>query len=360
MQGFRPVEQRNIVVNADATARADVSMPIGNLEEGVVVSGEAPLLDTTSALRQTVLSHDVLQALPNRIDVWSITRAIPSVVVSKVDVGGSESFQQSGITVHGTNSEGGYYVDGMDVSHMDGAGAGATFYIDPYAYQENNFLSGNSPAESPRGGLVFNMITRTGTNQIHGGADFSGMNAGMGYNNVSGTLKTQLLRNIPARILALKPDLKATADIRYLYDTGAWVAGPLKKDKVWFSTSVHYQKILQYLLGSYNPDGTQVPDDNDLANWSTKIAWQMTQASQLTWYYDLQHKVNGHRASTTQFVESGATQRNVKRPQVNQLKWTSPISSKFVMDASTSIFRVSDDFNRRRRPRTPTSREWIQ
>jgi hypothetical protein len=117
------------------------------------------------------------------------------------------------------------------------------------------------------------------------------------------------------------------------------------KDKIWYSTSVHYQKILQYLLGSYNPDGTQVPDDNDLANWSTKVSWQMTQASQLSWYYDLQHKVNGHRASTTQFVESGATQRNVKRPQVNQLKWTSPISSKFVMDASTSIFRVSDDFH---------------
>src|SRR6266550_3591608 len=146
MPGFRPVEQRNIAVTADQTSRADVSMPIGQLEEGVVVSGEAPLLDTSSALRQTSLSHDVLQALPNRMDVWSITRAIPSVVVSKVDVGGSESFQQSGITVHGTSTEGGYYVDGMDVSHMDGAGAGATFYIDPYGFQENNFMQGNNPA----------------------------------------------------------------------------------------------------------------------------------------------------------------------------------------------------------------------
>src|SRR5438105_14549083 len=77
MPGFRPVEQRNIAVTADQTSRADVSMPIGQLEEGVVVSGEAPLLDTSSALRQTSLSHDVLQALPNRMDVWSITRAIP-------------------------------------------------------------------------------------------------------------------------------------------------------------------------------------------------------------------------------------------------------------------------------------------
>ncbi len=108
MAGFRTVEQRNIVVNADAMARADLTLPIGQLEEGVVVSGEAPLLDTTSALKQTVLSQETLQALPNRIDVWSITRVIPSVVASKVDVGGSESFQQSGITVHGTSNENGY------------------------------------------------------------------------------------------------------------------------------------------------------------------------------------------------------------------------------------------------------------
>ena len=116
LQGFRTVEQRNIVVNADNTSRADLTLPIGGLEEGVVVSGEAPLLDTTSALKQTVLTQEVLQTLPNRMDMWSITRVIPSIVVSKVDVGGSESFQQSGAMVHGTSNESQYLVDGMDVS----------------------------------------------------------------------------------------------------------------------------------------------------------------------------------------------------------------------------------------------------
>ena len=124
MQGFRSVEQRNIVVNADATARADLTLSIGGLEEGIIVSGEAPLLDTTSALKQTVMTQETLQALPNRVDMWSITRAIPSIVVSKVDVGGSESFQQSGVTVRGTGNEGGYLVDGMDISQTDSAGTG--------------------------------------------------------------------------------------------------------------------------------------------------------------------------------------------------------------------------------------------
>ena len=184
MQGFRTVEQRNIVVNADATARADLTLSIGQLEEGVVVSGEAPLLDTTSALKQTVLSQEILQALPNRIDVWSITRVIPSVVASKVDVGGSESFQQSGITVHGTSNENGYYIDGMNVSSTQSSGSIATFYLDPYAFEEANFRAGNAPAEASTGGLVFNMISRTGTNQFHGGTVFNGTNHALGFDNV--------------------------------------------------------------------------------------------------------------------------------------------------------------------------------
>src|SRR5439155_4281843 len=85
LSGFRPAEQRDIVVNADVTARADLKLEIGTLSEGVTVSGEAPLLDTTSALRQTVLSRDVLNAMPNRFDVWSVAKVLAAVWLRKVD-----------------------------------------------------------------------------------------------------------------------------------------------------------------------------------------------------------------------------------------------------------------------------------
>lgn len=344
LQGFRSVELRNIVVNADVTARADLTLSIGGLEEGIVVSGEAPLLDTTSALKQTVMTQETLQALPNRVDMWSITRAIPSIVVSKVDVGGSESFQQSGVMVRGTSNEGGYLVDGMDISQTDSAGTGVTFYLDPFAYQESNFQTGNALAESARGGLIVNVVTRTGTNQLRGGMQFNGTNSSLGSDNVSEEVRTQILRNIPARIKALRPDLKPGSDIRYLYDSGVWLAGPVAKDKLWFSTSFHHQQILQYLLGSYNEDGTPVPDDNFLWNSSSKLAWQVNPTSQLSYFYTVQRKVNGHRASTTMFVQSGATTRNDKTPQLNQVKWTSSMRSNMVMDVSGSLNRNRDWF----------------
>ena len=36
-------------------ARGDVTLTIGSLSEGVTVSGEAPLIDTSTALKQTVI-----------------------------------------------------------------------------------------------------------------------------------------------------------------------------------------------------------------------------------------------------------------------------------------------------------------
>src|SRR4029450_4439094 len=122
-------------------------------------------------MRETVLSRQVLTALPNRVDVWSVARVIPSVVLSKVDVGGSESFLQSTATVHGSNNENGFLIDGMDVSNLDGNGTGAVLYLDPYAFQETNYqLSGGGTAVAQKGGRLFNMAPRQGNNQLHGGA----------------------------------------------------------------------------------------------------------------------------------------------------------------------------------------------
>src|SRR5207253_4257298 len=116
-------------------------------------------LPISSALKQTVLSQEVLQALPNRIDMWAITKVVPSIVLDKVDVGGSEAFIQSRATVHGTSQESGYYIDGLDVSSLDGNGSGATFYLDPFAYQETNFqVGGAGMAATARGGLIYNGI----------------------------------------------------------------------------------------------------------------------------------------------------------------------------------------------------------
>ena len=149
MQGFRPVQQPNIVVNADGTARADMRLEIGAFEEAIVVTGGAPLLDTATALKKTAISRQELDALSNRTDVWSIARVLPGVVMNKIDVGGTEAFLQSTATVRGSSTENKSMIDGMDMSSLTGNGTGVVLYLDPYAFEETTFRWARAPRRIP-------------------------------------------------------------------------------------------------------------------------------------------------------------------------------------------------------------------
>ncbi|MBI3490221.1 MAG: hypothetical protein HY047_00230 [Acidobacteria bacterium] len=87
-------------------------------------------------------------------------------------------------------------------------------WADPSCYQ----TSGGGTAVAQKGGLLFNMVTRTGTNQFHGGAMFNGANHGMGFANYSSALRTDLLAAVPALALAANPDIVPGADILKIYD----------------------------------------------------------------------------------------------------------------------------------------------
>jgi hypothetical protein len=347
MQGFRPAEQRDIAVNSDQVSRADIRLEIGALEEGIIVSGQAPLLDTQTGVKQTVISREVLETLPNRSDVWSIARVIPGVVLSKLDVGGTESFLQSAASIRGNADENKFTIDGMDVSALDGNATIAAMYLDPYAFQETNFMMGAGSAENSNGGLTFNMVTRSGTNQLHGGAMYNGTFGPLAdAKNFDSALRAQLLAAVPARALAANPNLEPNADIQTMFDAGAWLAGPAIQDRLWFAGTFHDQRLDSYKLGSYNPDGTPVLDDNTMWTATGKATWQMTRTAQLSYFHDLQYKLIGHRGGGT-FADGRARNYNDKYPTVNQLKFNTPLGNNKVFDVTYSRFRADDAFGSR-------------
>ena len=116
LTGFQTVTQGNIVVNADATARADLRLGLGAIEEAITVTSQAPLLDTSNAIKQTTITKAELDALPNRTDIWSVTKVLPSVVMNKIDVGGSEAFNASVPIVRGATGDSKFMVDGASPS----------------------------------------------------------------------------------------------------------------------------------------------------------------------------------------------------------------------------------------------------
>ena len=149
-----------------------------------------------------------------------------------------------------------------------------------------------------QGGIIFNMVPKNGTNVFHGGGMFAGASRGMGSQNASPELRAQLLAAVPARALQANPNIVPGSDIQYIYDTGGWLGGPILRDKVWFLAGGHTQALNQYILGSYNVDGTQVVDDNIMWNLVAKVSWQISRASQVSFFNNLQYKRSGIGTTT--------------------------------------------------------------
>jgi hypothetical protein len=340
LASFRPTVNENIIVNAAATSRADLTLVLGQLEEGVVVVGEAPLLDTTSALHQTVMSREVLDTLPGMNDVWGAAKLVPGVQMNKYDVGGTGGFQQATIAVHGSkqSSETAYLIDGMSTNSVSGDGGTVTMYFDPFMFEQINYQAGGITAETSRGGIVYNMVTRTGTNDFRGAYMGNGSTKALQSDNLSPELKAALKAAVPARVLAVNPNIVPGAQILKMWDTGLVFGGPIIRDRLWFMTTGKGVRLDRYRIGSYNPDGTQFIDDNSLKTFSIKPSWQINKSSQLHFTNIFTQKQRFHYSGnvTTDFSESNATVRQNLSTHLNQVRWTTTLSPKLLLDVSGS------------------------
>ena len=340
LQGFRSALQDKVVVNSDTTTRVDLRLEIGALEETITVSGQSPLLDTTQTLKQTVITRETLDVLPSRSDVWAIARTAPAVVMNKYDVGGSEMFSQSFPQIYGsTDNERAYTIDGMDVTWAGGEGF-VISYLDAHMFQEVNLQTASGAAESAKGGLITNMVTKTGSNRFLGSYSFSGGGENTSWDNLSGQTLADLLAAVPLRARLANPDLVPSAKTLGIFDNSVSVSGPIMRDKLWFATTASIASLAQYRVGSYNLDGSRAQDENLMRNISTKVSWQARRASQLHMLYNFNNKGQFNRtentAPITDFIDGNATIHQVINSNIVQAKWTSVLRHDLLFDASGS------------------------
>jgi hypothetical protein len=344
LQGFQSMIQEDVDVNADRSSRVDMSLTIGDVAESITVRGEAPLLDTTSALSQAVMSREVLDTLPTANDIWSIARLAPAVQSTKYDVGGREMFAQSNSIVHGsTRKEQSYLWDGMDLNNtVDGSQI--HFYVDTFSAQEINYITGQAPAEHARGGVLINTISRTGTNAYRGGVQLAGLV--QEFDNVSDTMAQQLLSGVPAQALAANPNIAPSGKTPRLWETGFTYGGPIIRDRVWFQGAGKMGEVYRYRIGSYNADGTQLLEDNRMLNTMGKISWAVTPNSQVhfthAWVEKGRYHVSGG-PTVTEFFDERATVYNASRNHLFLPKWTHVLSSRMVLDVGVASQKVQNN-----------------
>ncbi|HEX6199114.1 MAG TPA: von Willebrand factor type A domain-containing protein, partial [Thermoanaerobaculia bacterium] len=97
-------------------------------EESIEVTAEIPALDERRVSRGVSVSQIELEAVPTARDPWATTAQSPGVLSDRVNVGGTESGQQSVFTAPGASKDETFSVDGVVVTDMAAVGASPTYY----------------------------------------------------------------------------------------------------------------------------------------------------------------------------------------------------------------------------------------
>ena len=173
LAGFKTAEVAAFKLDVQQTARRDVALEVGTLEETVTVNVKATLLNTESTTVGTVIDNKVVTELPlNGRQYLNLVALSPNVNVLSPAAGqagarlGGERAQQS-ISAGGQRIFFNYYtLDGVNNTDPNFQNYIALPSID--AIQEFKVQTGVYPAEFGHQSTQVNVVTKSGGNQYHG------------------------------------------------------------------------------------------------------------------------------------------------------------------------------------------------
>jgi outer membrane receptor protein involved in Fe transport len=169
MTGFATQVTRNVEVRVGDTVTVDFAMKVGSVTEAIEVIGESPLIQATTSDVGQVITQKMVENIPlNGRKFQDLSLLVPGTRSSnyydptKTEVGGISYGGATGRSVI-------INVDGGD--NNDGVVRGLLQQFSNDAIQEYKVTTQRYSAEYGRSvGGVVNVITKSGTNEFHGGA----------------------------------------------------------------------------------------------------------------------------------------------------------------------------------------------
>lgn len=168
-QGFAPVRQTGLELVVQQVARVDITLQIGQVAETIEVSAQAPLLESESATMGQVIGNRQVSELPllgrNTYALAMLVPGVrPSAGVNNVVI---DQISTVAYSINGQRSNSNEFL-------LDGAPNSAAaqnqpvINANPDMVQEFKVETNNFSAEYGRAaGGVFNVVTRSGTNDVH-------------------------------------------------------------------------------------------------------------------------------------------------------------------------------------------------
>ncbi len=224
LTGFQTSIRSGIQLTVGRNAVVNHTLQVGEVAQAVTVTGEVGLVETTTATVSNLINEEQVVDLPlNNRDLTSLAFMSPGVLrVPQRNRQGVFSGMGQKLTVSGARQTHNVFLtDGMtsgDISNNLAGSTGGASGVD--TIQEFQIITNNYSAEyKSAAGAIVSMVTRSGTNALHGSAfEFlrnDALDANNFFNNSDGRAKPPFNRN----------------------QFGGSVGGPILQDRTFFFAS---------------------------------------------------------------------------------------------------------------------------
>jgi len=213
LTGFKKNVRRGVSLDVNQVVTLNMTMQVGATQEVVDVTSEAPLVETSSTQLGTVVNDRAIVQLPlNQRDTYQFLSLQPGV---QSEVGADLYYGSSStgsVSVNGGRGRSNNFsVNGGDANDL--FANLPTVQPSPDSVEEFRILTNGFDAEYGRNsGSVVNVVTKSGTNQIHGDLYEFNRNKLLNARNYLDPVKESFILN----------------------QFGGTIGGPIKKDRTFF------------------------------------------------------------------------------------------------------------------------------
>ena len=214
--GFRKFSRDNVEVNVNTTIRVDISLTVGELEESVTVTGEAPMLQTDRTDTGRIIQSEQITQLPlafnrNFQGALAIVPGASRPFRPHSEFYNSQDSLSSNVNGQERQSNN-VQLEGTDNS--DNGGNLAFMIPSAEAIETVGVTTSNYDAEFGRaGGAVTNVTLKSGTNDLSGSL--------FTFGNTEATMARNPFTSLPP------------TDTTYV-QAGFTLGGPIKRNKLFF------------------------------------------------------------------------------------------------------------------------------
>jgi outer membrane receptor protein involved in Fe transport len=226
LSGFSGAKVANVVVSIGGDSNVRLVLEPAGVQAAVTVSSEAPLIETSKSAVDTVVGQQMIENLPtNGRNFIDFVLTTPGVVKDNFRVGDISFAGQRGtlnsLVVDGADNNNTFF---GQATGRTGTGR-APYQFSQDAVKEFQVNASSYSAEYGRAGaMVINVVTKSGTNDFHGGGFY-------------------FYRDDSIKSIDLIDKVNHRPEAPYHYDQfGASLGGPILKDRLFFFANYDGQR----------------------------------------------------------------------------------------------------------------------